>query len=302
MNYAFPVAPYLIKYSRWTIKKSGRNVHYIIGRSRKVINSFPDPGLCIYCGRLGTKRGREHVIPFALSGNVVIQEASCDNCADNTKKVEEYCSRGFLLAARTHLGLQSRSKSLPKTLPLVSVLNGHEVVLDLPISQHPFLFVALLLRPCTFFNSEDVQKESSMSSVSIPVYPDYTSRVDALGVGRFATDSAIDYYAFFALLAKIAHCCAVGILGLDKFTPLLIETIFDKSDEPWTYVGGCDEDYRRETSDWNTLHQYRIHHQEIRGKIYVICDVQLFSNLGAPKYRVIVGESRTDLKNSGKKG
>lgn len=52
-------------------------------------------GKCIYCG-CTEQLTDEHIVPFALGGNLVLPTASCVACADRTKKYEQRTLRATL--------------------------------------------------------------------------------------------------------------------------------------------------------------------------------------------------------------
>src|SRR5579864_6376972 len=75
---------------------------------------YPPVGHCIYCGSFEGKLSSEHIIPFALSGNLILPRASCRACADKTKKIEELCTKeryGMFFSIRARLGMKSRRGS-----------------------------------------------------------------------------------------------------------------------------------------------------------------------------------------------
>jgi len=54
---------------------------------------IPTRGYCIYCGATGVRLTDEHVVPLALGGVHILEDASCDTCADITKKFEQDVAR-----------------------------------------------------------------------------------------------------------------------------------------------------------------------------------------------------------------
>jgi hypothetical protein len=59
-----------------------------------VRNVFPPVGRCIYCGSDGGPDGlrEEHIIPYSLGGNAVLEEASCSRCEAITSYLEGYAA------------------------------------------------------------------------------------------------------------------------------------------------------------------------------------------------------------------
>src|ERR1700732_2915190 len=80
-------------------------------------------GRCIYCGSKayapGNTRGlgKEHTIPEAISGRLIMLEASCQKCERAINLWETRLLRGALLGCKTHLGLDTKRPSIrPKEL------------------------------------------------------------------------------------------------------------------------------------------------------------------------------------------
>src|ERR1700726_1460580 len=69
-------------------------------------------GRCIYCGATSdeVELTREHIVPFALGGTYVLEQASCADCQYHTKHIEQNVLRPMLGMARVRLGLPTRNK------------------------------------------------------------------------------------------------------------------------------------------------------------------------------------------------
>ncbi|WP_165922887.1 hypothetical protein [Sulfurirhabdus autotrophica] len=235
-------------------------------------------------------RSREHIIPYSLSGNWVIQDASCASCADITSKIEARCSRGFFSEIRTHLELSTRRKKRrPEALVITEVSKSGEIQFSLPVKDHPYRFTTVDLEPCTYLGGKDASETTHVRAVAIKFQQDYERRISLLGSGSFAHDSKIDYLALYALLAKIAHAYAAAELGHGSYQPLLLDVIYGKPVPVSTYIGGTG--VIGEMTPWNVIHRCRVFKEDILGIQHILCDVQLFSNLGAPIYRIAVGRS-----------
>ena len=64
---------------------------------------------CIYCDAT-ENLSDEHVIPFALSGRIVLPAASCPGCATMTSRIELKVLRGIMHPARLVGAYPSRNK------------------------------------------------------------------------------------------------------------------------------------------------------------------------------------------------
>jgi hypothetical protein len=62
---------------------------------------------CIYCGAVEGLTD-EHIIPYSLNGDYVLQQASCLACCDITSRFEQEVTRNFLRPMRAYFGLKTR--------------------------------------------------------------------------------------------------------------------------------------------------------------------------------------------------
>ncbi len=104
------------------------------------------------------------------------------------------------------------------------------------------------------------------------------------GVGFTIAD--IQPLIFTRMLAKIAYGHAVTIFGLGTFKPLLIDHIRNGLDNPNPFIGGPAEKPPAEPF----LHRLTSSRVSARGKDYILTEVRLLAQLGAPSYLVLVGE------------
>jgi hypothetical protein len=103
----------------------------------------------------------------------------------------------------------------------------------------------------------------------------------------FATETKFHAEIFARLLAKTAHCSLVAQYGLDSFKPYLLDIILGKDiSKIWWYIGGSP------LIPTKTNQPYEISNAMIEDGYHaadLICDVQIFADLGAPGYRIVVG-------------
>jgi hypothetical protein len=102
-------------------------------------------GYCIYCGARSVELSDEHIVPFALGGDVVLPQASCATCAATTSNFERQVARNVLGPFRNRKGAPARRpKKRPETLTLELVdSDGSRREIELSPSSHP----ATLLLP-----------------------------------------------------------------------------------------------------------------------------------------------------------
>ena len=245
---------------------------------------------CIFCRREiidGRELTDEHVIPFALGGQIKLKKSTCETCRGITSKFETRILKGSFHAFRFAAGIQSRSGQPPKTLPIFAVNGVEEVRMEIPFELYP----AMLTLPR--FNGAVLLDNGRINA--FPTKP--WSAVDWDGAERllhqfdlksFASMS-IDVYAFSRFIAKIAHCSTISEIGT-SFSPSLGGIITsDLGDNFRKYIRSRDnsapENFERELK-----HKFEISEIEVSGITFLIGHVTLFCNLGAPTYDVVVGQ------------
>lgn len=253
---------------------------------------YPPFGSCIYCGTSNGKLTKEHIIPYALEGDLVLPEAVCEKCQNITGWAEEMCLRGTFGVSRAAAGVRTRNRKarassfdvgvhdgdpneLPQNMEDVNFrwkpisLEEHPAPILLPVCPTATLFSGL---PC----SEGLTLEGLQAHVfkyRDPAQPDGSE----IAMVPFHTG------AFPRMLAKIAHGLAIAELGPDAFEPYLPE-----------YIIGGREDYSRVMGSTKTGRFLRdrlvyasLHH---RGK-FITARIQLFAKFLRVPYEVVVGRS-----------
>jgi hypothetical protein len=225
----------------------------------------------------------EHIIPYSLGGDLVLPEASCDDCQKETHAFEGFCAGTILKPARTHFNWRSRKSKRPATL---GVGSSHSALEQVPMDEHPPL-VLLPMFPCPeiLLNiPEDSAMDGRMvmTGVTASIGPDFDTRVKALrGSKKVGTTFKID--PLCRMLAKIAHAYTVAKLDLSNFQPFLNDIILGKSDR-WSR---CIGSMRTDKLDITTgLHSLKL--QQILG--YYVVSVGLYSQLGLCPYVVVSGK------------
>lgn len=254
-------------------------------------------GKCIYCGateftpRSGRKLSEEHVVSEGLGGSLVLPEASCESCANKTKRIEGAVLRTLLWAPRRRLKIRGKNrKRNEKLYPVTAIVNDRDVVMHLPLDDHPTVLFFLVLNVPGILCGRKVG-ESGIQGVWAQELGQSINKILQRGVSTFAS-ATMDTVRFAQLLAKIAHGFAVAELGLDGFSPMLPEFILrtfgQKENWPNCYhvVGGDPRDYAAD----NALHVLGLGMISANGIIYLVVAIRLFANLGAPVFHVVVGE------------
>ena len=107
--------------------------------ARKILNRI---GRCIYCGSRRDLTS-EHIIPYGLGGEFILQEASCKKCATITSQFEGDELKGPLSAFRAANKFPSRHKKIrPINFQLKAKKSGENQ--SFTISAQPTLFPLML--------------------------------------------------------------------------------------------------------------------------------------------------------------
>lgn len=253
-------------------------------------------GRCIYCGAIGDLR-REHVIPYALGGNIVILDASCKTCAEITGAFEGHCAGRIYGALRGVLNFPTRNKKVRAL--------GREITID-PRGRSPIkrrvpydvvptapLVSPVLPRPGILAGQPSKDYYDGLTYKSNVITQGDTSRVsERLGIPDGTTVAMRMEFPlgpFLRMLAKIGHCLVVERHGLDSFQPVLVPYILGRDNCLPDVVGGAEDVIDRPEIPTDTLHACSIgvyYYDEIG---YVSAHIQLFRNFDMPGYEVIVG-------------
>ena len=251
-------------------------------------------GACIYCGT-DTDLSDEHVIPFALDGNIALVKASCPASAKETAKFEGTVARTIFGNIRMRYGFPTRRKKarLDK-LPLIIEQGGVVETIEVSIDQHPAVTPILYFEPCGILSGyAGPERPVRIRALANPgVTP------ENLGVDSFHIDLNPSVEQFRRFLAKIAHCFAVLCLGRDGFTPWLVPLILAGEGDTESLIGG-DVEFPESTArpDRSNVHQMllRIYETKTHGSVCV-AHIALFANwfpVDAPErmpaYHVAVG-------------
>jgi hypothetical protein len=244
---------------------------------------------CVYCGvthyreKDDRRLGDEHVIPESLGGNLILDHAACENCERRVNLFEQPILKSVLYAPRVHLGIRRKPRKRgEEKITVDATVNGKDIKLTLPLKRMPVMLFFLMMespglligRPSHFGAMNGVwMKPFFKDGPKIP-----------LGLQSMASP-VLDTFKFMQFLAKIAHCYAFSVLG-NGFTPLLREIILSDPTTPnFDLIGGNSSP----GDPTNNLHELDLGWQACYGMDYAIVRIRMFSNLGAPTYRVIAG-------------
>jgi hypothetical protein len=105
-------------------------------------------GSCIYCSS-SNGLSDEHVLAYSLGGSLILEDASCEECSDITKKFEQICARNMFGSFRAINRLPTRHKhERPKELDLLVEGPTGKQTIQVPVPDHPGVPARLpLLQP-----------------------------------------------------------------------------------------------------------------------------------------------------------
>ena len=180
-----------------------------------------DVGECIYCHRKPPEvtLTDEHVIPFAMGTDVYLANASCDDCAEITSKIERHFARNFFGHLRIHANIQTRRPNQrPSTLSVWVTRAGIEYEKKLPVQDHPF-FVKLPIwaAPASLFGRSHKGSFPGLYWNQYDWLPANISQTLGLLPGELAKITIkhnLDVPTFARVIAKIAYCSAIGRFGM----------------------------------------------------------------------------------------
>lgn len=260
---------------------------------------YPSPGKCIYCGAKDNLSD-EHIIPFALGGNLILKNSSCLDCAKITSGFERTCLRTMYGPLRLLYDLPTRRrKKRPKKLLLKVKYSSDETEWQTTlVEQKKFPF--LITFP--YFETPGIVERKQVHQSKGPVtkrlwirgaspYYSFHELMEKLLIELKAysifPESTAEIPAFCKLLAKIAHTFAVAKIGLSGFTPIL-EPIIIKNNlsHCMHYIGSPNND----EAPKNMLHDLNILEFDNIDAIFV--KVRLLCKLGTPTYIVAAGRRK----------
>ena len=226
-------------------------------------HQYPSLGKCIFC--LGSppesELTDEHIIPFALNGNLVFVDGTCKKCAEyGNKTFEQPALNADLYLPRVLLQLRRRNKKTQKTLPTVALgddtlgCGGPKVQLD--INTFPKQLALVVFDPAGLISN--VERSSDLSSLGVCFFNLWFHDPTPIP-GGVTVESKATNGPFATALAKSAYCFAVAELGLDAFDGDDIRDLLTgKRQDVYNFVGAPAA--KEKLSD-NHLHELYIRRQ-----------------------------------------
>lgn len=257
------------------------------------LKQFSPIECCMYC-RSTADLTKEHVVPLGIAGHsMVLERASCRDCARRTSQLESAVLEGGLRILRQKYNSPTRHKNRRKGLIKTHLARSnedgewvHQENIVVGIDQIPAVCVLPELNAPRIFASADASPGWTGSfwfwqeEMALPTLNSSIAGRGGLHVAE------VNPTLFARFLAKIAHGYAVAHLGMDGFRPYLPPVILRDTEDPFRYVGG----YLEPPPNPGALHQVTQGYAEINGAKYVLVRIRLFALLGAPEYVVVAGD------------
>src|SRR5260370_3199283 len=196
-------------------------------------------GVCIYCGQTDVRLTDEHIVPLALGGHHVILEASCDACADITKRFEQDVARELCGDASISYNAPSRRKSERKTHILLTDPKNPNRRVKIPYSDYPAPMVVYRMYRagllCGLPDTLDISDRWGIAAISDKVRnEDFEAKYGMPLTAKFrhVTDR------FARLIAKIGYGQILCSLDPGDFRPICVPYILGHKNNPSYIVGG----------------------------------------------------------------
>lgn len=226
---------------------------------------------------------------------MTLPKASCDPCAEVTKRIEGYAGRrifhdvrlkhGFKITERpTHLPMHTEFTDKPGEGPTVLV----------PTKNVPGALVLPNPEPAGFLTGKPVgspfDTQMFFRLISDGLNDTNEKRAELGLPGKFVREVKIDYFGRF--IAKVALGIGVAACSVDGFSSSITDIIL-KGEGDWHYwIGGTTEKMIEfEAPSGNPLlHRFVAYGSEIDGKWYLVVQLQLLCYMSTPIYTAVVGE------------
>lgn len=257
---------------------------------------LPGAGRCIYCWPMKLSTDgltREHIIPKALRGNLILHKAACEQCmATINNQIETPTLQLMWQTPRTHLNMSKRRTTLPygtwvaETSELPQ--NMHEVDFEfeeLPVDEHPNTIMLPKFGPPGLLWG--LQPSSTFTLTGVSVYRDPDAPNPSVTGRQAAEFQPFSPDAICRSIAKISHAAAVAEFGFDAFLPMLPDIILGRNSNISHLVGSTlTRGRRREALHEITLFVSRGH---------LLAKVQLFAKYGLQPFLAVVGRALPPL-------
>jgi hypothetical protein len=244
--------------------------------------------VCIYCKQTALKLTDEHVVPFSLGGQHVIEKASCLGCADITKKFEQDVARGLWGDARISYSAPSRRKKQRPTHILLSGNTSSEEPLQIAYRDYPAPMIFYIMAQAGILQGFKQTHDLSPKWRLVAIADDNKiKKFESQYAGRLTAKFRHVPDSFGRLIAKIGYCQILCSLDPSDFNPICLPYILGTEKNLSYIVGG-----RETIADTLPGVGYFIasHFFGTSDKAVLAAEIRLFADNATPTYHVIVGD------------
>lgn len=257
---------------------------------------FPSIGNCIYCNSSDNVLTDEHIVPYFLGGKHVLVKASCENCANITKKFEQDVARELWGDARNSYNAPSRRKKEKPTHISLSDPAGEGQIITVPYKEYPggFVFYYMPQAGSLYDFPADVDL-SHMWQLKVIADDERLKNFEQKHPKRTTIKFRHVPESFGRFIAKIGYCQALTLLSPEDFEPVCLPYIMGE-EKNVSYIVGQNPDEDTPISDLGYKLSSLYHGTKFKGKI--ISEVRLLANNQTPTYHVVVGSVETEERVS----
>lgn len=182
-----------------------------------VVHRYEPVNECIYCGST-ENLSDEHVIPFALSGRIVLPAASCLACAAMTSRIELKVLRGIMHPARLVGGYPSRNRKRQPTRVTERLIDQNGDAYEIEVHREDglgLLVLPTLELPAFLRGGPNQPTSMTMNGYQVLSFgkespEEFAKRHGAKGVQNQQVTFGVEVVQF---IAKIAYGFAIGSSG-----------------------------------------------------------------------------------------
>lgn len=253
------------------------------------MNQIPPLNECMYCGSKEDLTD-EHIIPYALWGDLVLPKSSCKSCAEITSKFERKVLKGFMQELRDVSNAPTRRKKsrasyIEKTLLLKNDLEQNKRI---PIEDGFGILMLPIFTQATIFGGVLQPNHLSIKGFdTIPFGQNMSKSLASHEAEGLSGKVSIDSYSFARLLAKIAYGMYVYKFGIfSREESPILPIILGQSNDISFWIGSY---YSKPIKNSTSVHSVGFTDLTYQfSPIKYPCDIKLFSSLSQTNYQVAV--------------
>lgn len=250
-----------------------------------------EAGHCIYCGA-EDDLSNEHIIPYALGGNLYLPKASCLKCRDLTSRFERCVLRGFMHRARIVANFRTRHPKQRPDRVGVTLLDGETPRnVALPRQLAPaFLQLPMFEPPRALMGQSRIRGINICGVETIHFGAVLDASVKGQGGTAVRQTDNIEWKDFCRMLAKIGYSFIVGMFGLVPLEQVLVLPFLrGETEDAGHWIGS--RKYETESEQRGAQHGLSHVVYELPSdptQRFLVARIKLFASSGATGYEVVV--------------